>query len=156
MADTPTPPPSDNSVNPATAGSGVSAGASGATTGSSGTTDYNIPQVVLDKYPALVELIKKTESMTNEEREYWFQILPIMTEEQVTRLNQILEEEATQLAKLDADYKEDLEDLNQKHMTEWDSMAHEEDRKAREAAEAAAAANEAAEAQKTLDELNNI
>ena len=118
--------------------------------------DYKIPAIVLEKYGDLVAKIKRTESMTKEEREYWFQILPIMTEEQVTRLNQILEEEATQLAKLDADYKEDLEDLNQKHMTEWDSMAHEEDRKAREAAEAAAATQEAAEAQKTLDELNNI
>jgi hypothetical protein len=118
--------------------------------------DYKIPAIVLEKYGDLVAKIKQTESMTKEEREYWFQILPIMTEEQVTRLNQILEEEATQLAKLDADYKEDLEDLNQKHMTEWDSMAHEEDRKAREAAEAAAAANEAAEAQKALDELNSI
>ena len=118
--------------------------------------DYKIPAIVLEKYGELVAKIKNTQSMTKEEREYWFQILPIMTEEQVARLHQILEEEATQLAKLDADYKEDLEDLNQKHMTEWDSMAHDEDRKAREAAEAAAATGEAAEAQKALDELNNI
>lgn len=80
---------------------------------------YTIPQIVQDKYPDLVELIKKTESMTKEERDYWFQILPIMTGEQVERLKKILADEATQLAKLDEQYQGELSKLNQKHMEEW-------------------------------------
>ena len=64
--------------------------AAGASSGQTKDDKYNVPQVVLDKYPELVELIKKTESMSVEEREYWFQILPIMTEDQVTRLKKIL------------------------------------------------------------------
>lgn len=86
------------------------------------TQGHQIPQVVLEKYPDLVEMIKKTESMSNDEREYWYQILPIMTEEQVIRLRKILEDEATQLAKLDDQYQSELSKLNDKHLKEWNEL----------------------------------
>ena len=38
--------------------------AAGASSGQTKDDKYNVPQVVLDKYPELVELIKKTESMS--------------------------------------------------------------------------------------------
>ncbi len=131
-------------------------GAAASSTGSSTEPAYKVPPIVLEKYPNLVELIKKTESMTHEEREYWFQILPIMTEEQVTRLKTILEEEAAQLAKLDDQYQSELSKLNQKHLNEWNDFQRQQDRAKAQEAEAA---NEAAEAQKEaeiLQQLENI
>src|SRR5690606_22669551 len=50
---------------------------------------YSIPKFVKENYGDLVELIKSTESMDDQEREYWFQILPIMSKEQVEKLKNI-------------------------------------------------------------------
>lgn len=163
--DSTTPPP-QNPVNPVSnpASSGVpQAGtpvATGTATSGVATTavndkSYNVPQVVLDKYPALVELIKKTESMTDEEREYWFQILPIMTEEQVNRLKGILEEEATQLAKLDDQYQDQLSKLNQKHLDEWSDFQRKKERVAVQEAEAQTEAQETAKEEDILKQLED-
>lgn len=115
--------------------------------------DYTIPQVVLDKYPDLVELIKKTESMTVEERNYWFQILPIMTVEQVERLKKILLDEASQLAKLDDQYQAELSKLNEKHLEEWNLM---EKNKQKEEIKAKEKAEEAGETKAQEDLLNKL
>ncbi|QQR54858.1 hypothetical protein IPG41_06800 [Candidatus Peregrinibacteria bacterium] len=101
-----------------------------------------------------MEMIKKTESMTDEEREYWFQILPIMTEDQVTRLKSILVEEAAQLAKLDDQYQSDLTKLNQKHLDEWSDFQRKQDREGLEKAEAKEEVSEAAAQEALLKQLD--
>ena len=113
----------------------TTAAGAGASSGQAKDDKYNVPQVVLDKYPELVELIKKTESMSVEEREYWFQILPIMTEDQVTRLKKILAEESAQLAKLDDQYQDELSKLNKKHLEEWNAFEKKQEREALKAQE---------------------
>ncbi len=127
---------------------------------SSGTStpveEYNIPQIVLDKYPELVEKIKKTESMSKDEREYWFQILPIMTAEQIDRLNNILEEEAQQLAALDKEYQSELSQLNDKHMQEWDAFEKTQKREERLAAERAHEEKEQDEEAAILEQLDEL
>lgn len=80
---------------------------------------FQIPTVVREKYPKLIQLILETESMDDKERDYWFQILPIMTLEQVKKLRDILVNEKEQLAKLDAEYEKNLEKINRKHLEEW-------------------------------------
>ncbi|MBU0981116.1 hypothetical protein KKC94_00310 [Patescibacteria group bacterium] len=125
------------------------------TTGAGATGDYNIPQVVQDKYPDLVQLILATESMSKEEREYWFQILPIMTDEQVSRLRVILEEEATQLRKLDDQYQDDLQKLNQKHLEEWNQFERDKERKVLKAEEAQAEQAEAATEAELLQKIQS-
>lgn len=111
-------------------------------------TQSKIPAHVLQKYPNLQELIDGTESMTPEERAYWLQILPIMTDEQVQKLIGILTHEKEQLAKLDAEYEQEISKLNEKHLLEWkeketkerreklqkEETAHEQEEKAKEAA----------------------
>lgn len=116
---------------------------------------YNIPQVVLDKYPELVALIKKTESMSAEEREYWFQILPIMTEEQVNRLKTILEQESAQLAKLDNQYQDELAKLNKKHLEEWNVFEKKQKRVALQEKEASAEAEEKKAEEDILKQLDD-
>ena len=66
------------------------------------------PQLQKDQ-PELVEFIMKSESMNNEERQYWIDILPVMTPDQVTQLRSILENERTQLAAIDAKYAKEIE-----------------------------------------------
>ena len=45
--------------------------------------------------------------MNDEERQYWINILPIMTPEQIGNLQNILTSEKTQLAAIDAKYSKD-------------------------------------------------
>ncbi len=117
-------------------------------------TDAGIPQTVAEKYPDLVAMLKKTESMTKEERDYWFQILPIMTEDQVARLRKILEEEAAQLAKLDAEYQTELAKLNKKHLEEWDTFERTQEREALKAKEASTEKEEKEAEEKLLASLD--
>lgn len=130
------------------------------TPGSQGTAGSSdelvVPPAVQEKYPDLVEMIKKTESMSLEERKYWFQILPIMTPEQIERLKAILAEEANKLAQLDQAYKEELNHLNEKHETEWNTFEIEKMRKEREEQEAVAEKAEEAQEAEILDELEEI
>ena len=72
-----------------------------------------IPEDLLKKFSDLIELIKKSESMNDEERQYWINILPIMTPEQIQNLRDILENERKQLAAIDAKYQTEIEKLGQ-------------------------------------------
>ena len=77
------------------------------------TTGLQIPADLQQKFSDLIELIKKSESMNDEERQYWINILPVMTPEQVQNLRDILENERRQLAAIDSKYQTDIEKLGQ-------------------------------------------
>lgn len=84
---------------------------------------YIIPGLVREKFPDLVKLIYETESMNVEEREYWMQIMPIMTEEQITKFREILVNEKNELSKLDQDYQSEMAKLNKNRPQEIDEQA---------------------------------
>ncbi|MCK9185884.1 hypothetical protein M0P48_00400 [Candidatus Gracilibacteria bacterium] len=69
---------------------------------------YIIPKIIREKFPDLIKLIFETESMNIEEREYWLQIMPIMSEEQISKFRGILVNERDQLAKLDQEYSTEV------------------------------------------------
>lgn len=85
-------------------------------------SQYNIPAAVRAKFPDLIALIIDTESMNDDERKYWFQILPIMSDEQVQKLKRILINEKEQLAELDRRYQQDITGISAKHESEWDEF----------------------------------
>lgn len=116
-------------------------------------TQFGIPQEWIAKDPALLQLVLKSESMKDEERKYWFQLLPVMSDEQVEKLRTILVNERDQLAALDSKYEADVRKLNEKHAGEWKV---EEDRKRRQELELAEKAHATEEASKTDDILSQI
>lgn len=63
-----------------------------------------VPDAVRSQFPEIVELLLASESMKDEERQYWLDILPLMTKEQVEQLHTILRNEREQLAAIDAAY----------------------------------------------------
>ena len=81
------------------------------------TSKLTIPADVQQKYPQLLELIKGSESMNDEERQYWINILPIMTPDQVKNLSDILENERKQLAAIDAKYQTEIQRIGQTEVT---------------------------------------
>lgn len=119
-------------------------------------TKFHIPLIVKEKYPSLIPLILETESMDDEEREYWFQILPIMTNDQVVKFKQILISEKKQLAKLDAEYEEELEKINQNHIVEWQEFESKQKQEEIEAAEEVAEEEEIALEEDLLKKLQEL
>jgi len=83
-----------------------------------GVTFY-IEDEVQTKYPELIKLILNTESMDDDERQYWFDIMPSMTDSQIDRLYDILETEKQKLEELELKYQKEIKSLNEKHLIEW-------------------------------------
>jgi hypothetical protein len=57
--------------------------------------------------------------MDDDERQYWFDIMPSMTDSQVDRLYNILETEKKKLEELETKYQKEIKSLNEKHLIEW-------------------------------------
>lgn len=70
-------------------------------------------------YPELIKLVLNTESMDDEERQYWFDIMPSMNDSQIDRLFNILETERKKLEELESKYQNEIKSLNEKHLIEW-------------------------------------
>ena len=84
---------------------------------------FGIAEEFVKQNPALVDLILKTESMKDEERKYWFQLLPIMSNEQIGKLQNILQNERDQLAELDQKYEAEVAKLNETQSS-WKAANH--------------------------------
>lgn len=63
-----------------------------------------VPDETKQKFPKLVAMILESKSMNNQERNYWLQVLPVMTPEQVSELTDILETEKRKLAEIEKKY----------------------------------------------------
>jgi len=57
--------------------------------------------------------------MYDDERRWWFDMLPSMTDEQIDRLFNILETERKKLERLEEKYQEAIKDLDEKPLIEW-------------------------------------
>jgi len=97
---------------------------------------FTITDELQAKYPELIELIVATESMDNDERQYWFDIMPSMTDAQIDRLYDILETERKKLQELEVKYQKEIKTLNEKHLIEWQEMQVKEGKKKVAAAKA--------------------
>ncbi len=78
------------------------------TGGAAASGGLTIPPEIQQKFGPLIELVKGSESMNNEERQYWINILPIMTPEQLKNLEDILMNEKKQLAAIDEKYSKEV------------------------------------------------
>ena len=90
---------------------------------------FFIPDEVQAQYPELIKLILNTESMDNEEKQYWFDIMLKMTDDQVDRLYNILETERKKLEELELKYQEEIKTLNEKHLIEWQQFQTNQNKK---------------------------
>jgi hypothetical protein len=90
---------------------------------------FQILDEVQAQYAELVKLVLRTESMDNNEKQYWFDILPSMTPEQVDRLFDILETERRKLEELEVKYQEEIKKLNENHLIEWQDFQYRESKK---------------------------
>jgi len=80
---------------------------------------FGVEENFVKMNPVLIDLILKTESMKDEERKYWFQLLPVMSDDQIAKLQNILQNEHNQLEELDAKYQNEITKLNS-NTSSWD------------------------------------
>lgn len=81
------------------------------------------------QYKELVTLILDTDSMDDNERQYWFDIMPSMTDEQIDRLFNILDTEKNKLEELETKYQQEIKQLNEKHLIEWQDFQMKDNKK---------------------------
>lgn len=96
---------------------------------------FQISDEMQAKYSELIKLVLNTESMDTNEKQYWFDILPSMTDEQIDRLFDILETERRKLEELEVRYQEEIRVLNEKHLLEWQELQAQKSRNAVKQAE---------------------
>lgn len=105
------------------------------------------------KFPELIDLILGSESMNDEERQYWVNILPVMTPEQIQNLKDILTNEKEQLAAIDRKYAKEIERIGEGTLLK---QVEEERRKRRDERSQKEASNRQEEEAQTLDILGRI
>ncbi|MCX6734119.1 MAG: hypothetical protein NTX63_04920 [Candidatus Peregrinibacteria bacterium] len=119
-------------------------------------TKHAVPASVREHFPDLVALLIKTESMNTEERDYWFQVLPIMNDDQIIKLRTILVNERDQLKKIDSEYNSEIGKINQGHKSEWNAFEAQEKKKILVEAEKKAEVEEVQTEESLLDKLNQV
>lgn len=94
--------------------------------------------------------------MDEGERQYWIDVLPIMSEDQIQNLRNILDNEKKQLAQAQANYSEGVGSAVKKATVAFDEKVYLEKKHAREAAELKQEEKELEEEAKILQELQAI
>lgn len=123
--------------------------------GAAASSGLVVPPDVQQKFGAIIDLIRASESMNDEERQYWVNILPIMTPDQIKNLQDILDNERKQLAAIDAKYQKEIDHIGQAEMTKRISEERERRRTERSSTEANHKQQEDAAAEDLLKQIES-
>lgn len=116
-------------------------------------TNFNINDKIEAQYPELIKLVLDTKSMEDDEKQYWFDIMPSMTDDQIDRLFNILDTEKKKLEALDEKYKSEIKRLNEKNLIEWQEFQLKDSKQKIAAAQAQDKDEDADEVLKMLNDL---
>ncbi|MDD3646326.1 MAG: hypothetical protein PHH06_02865 [Candidatus Gracilibacteria bacterium] len=97
---------------------------------------YIVSDEMQAQYNELIKLILETESMDDDEKQYWFDIMPSMTNDQIDRLFNILDTEKKKLEALEEKYQTEIKKLNEKHLIEWQEFQMKDSKQKIQAAQA--------------------
>ena len=115
-----------------------------------------VPADVRAKFGELVDMILASESMNDDERRYWIDILPVMKEDQISKLRDILVRERDQLAAIDAKYAQDMSNVADAQATQQMGEQRKQRIDERASTEAQAKQTEEEAAQSLLDQMKNL
>jgi len=116
----------------------------------------NVPPEVEKDFHELVALIRESRSMDDDERQYWVDVLPIMSEDQTENLRGILDNEKKQLAEAAAAYTGGMEENMQNVGKEFNAEEYKEKKLARLEAERMHEEEEHQHEENILKELENL
>lgn len=82
----------------------------------------NIPDNFLQTEPDLTILILKSRSLAkNEEKQNWFNLIPMMNQEQIEKLRDILTRERDKIAEIEAKYEQKKQEIRAKYQMKFDA-----------------------------------
>lgn len=86
---------------------------------------FTIPDNFLENEADLVVLILNSRSLANNnEKQSWFNLIPIMNEEQINKLRDILTKERDKIAEIEAKYEKRKEEIKNTYQTRFDEAAY--------------------------------
>lgn len=115
-----------------------------------------IPPEVAEKFPELTQLIEGSKSMNVDERQYWIDVLPIMSEDQLQNLRGILDNEKKQLAEAAQAYSNGAQAAEEKAKRAFDEAAYLEKKRLRYSEEANHEKAEAEDEAAILAEIGSL
>ena len=78
--------------------------------------EFNIPEDFLVSRAPLIQLILESKSLAeHDEKQNWFNLLPIMSEEQINKLDDILTREKQKLEEINRKYAQKQEEINKRY-----------------------------------------
>jgi hypothetical protein len=84
---------------------------------------YTIPIEFIEQMPVLITLVLNSRSMDKaEEKQSWFNLLPLMNDEQIAKLNDILVREKEKLAEIEKKYEEKKIEIKKKYLMKRQNM----------------------------------
>lgn len=86
---------------------------------------FVIPEDFLAKMPDLVQLVLESKSLDkSDEKQSWFNLLPLMNDEQIAKLRDILSREKQKLAEIEQKYAQKKEEMSQKFVQKFEDGAY--------------------------------
>ena len=90
-------------------------------------SQLNIPDNFLDTEPELTVLILRSRSLSkNEEKQNWFNLIPMMNQEQIEKLRDILTRERDKIAEIEAKYEQKKQEIKAKYQVKFDATNYNE------------------------------
>lgn len=89
--------------------------------------ELNIPDNFLETEPELTVLILRSRSLAkNEEKQNWFNLIPMMNQEQIEKLRDILTRERDKIAEIEAKYEQKKQEIRAKYQMKFDAANYNE------------------------------
>lgn len=98
-------------------------------------TALNIPEDTKTQFPELVKMTEASSSMDDKEKQYWIDVLPIMTDDQIDNLREILNNEKKQINEVNSKYNKEVEGATKKAVNQFNSEEYKEKKRIRAEAE---------------------
>jgi len=84
---------------------------------------FTIPDAFLTQMPDIIELVLRSKSMEKpEEKQSWFTMLPMMNDEQIEKLRDILVREKQKLQAIEQKYEEKKLEIKKKYLLKRQNM----------------------------------
>lgn len=118
--------------------------------------ELTIPEDLLQKFPELIKGIKASQSMNREERQYWIDVLPIMSQEQIDNLKNILDNEKQQIEEANREFDETVEEGAKNVKVTFDEFRYKEKKRLLRESESLHEKEEKEHEAELLKELENL
>lgn len=87
--------------------------------------EFSIPEKFLKEMPELIILVLDSRSMDKpEEKQSWFNLMPMMNDEQIAKLNDILGREKQKLQEIEQKYEQKKVEIKKKYLLKRQNMGY--------------------------------